>query len=97
MAIARAYMRDGAVLVLDEPTAALDARAEYEVFRRFRDLSLGRTCLLISHRFSTVRMADRIVVLEHGRVQEVRHARRICSPSGGRYAGLFELQAAGYR
>ncbi len=70
MAIARAYMRDGAVLVLDEPTAALDARAEYEVFRRFRDLSLGRTCLIISHRFSTVRMADRIVVLEDGRVQE---------------------------
>ena len=96
MAIARAYMRDGAVLVLDEPTAALDARAEYEVFRRFRDLSLGRTCLLISHRFSTVRMADRIVVLEHGRVQEAgTHAELLAA--GGRYAGLFELQAAGYR
>ena len=96
MAIARAYMRDGAVLVLDEPTAALDARAEYEVFRRFRDLSLGRTCLIISHRFSTVRMADRIVVLEEGRVQEQgSHAELL--QRGGRYAALFELQAAGYR
>ena len=96
MAIARAYMRDGAVLVLDEPTAALDARAEYEVFRRFRDLSLGRTCLIISHRFSTVRMADRIVVLEEGRVQEQgSHADLL--ERGGRYAALFELQAAGYR
>ena len=96
VAIARAYMRDGAVLVLDEPTAALDARAEYEVFRRFRDLSRGRTCLIISHRFSTVRMADRIVVLEDGRVQEQgSHAELL--GRGGRYAALFELQAAGYR
>ena len=96
VAIARAYMRDGAVLVLDEPTAALDARAEYEVFRRFRDLSLGRTCLIISHRFSTVRMADRIVVLEEGRVQEQgSHADLL--ERRGRYAALFELQAAGYR
>jgi len=96
VAIARAYMRDGAVLVLDEPTAALDANAEYEVFRRFRDLSVGRTCLLISHRFSTVRMADRIVVLEHGRVQESgTHGELVAA--GGRYAALFELQAAGYR
>ncbi len=96
VAIARAYMRDGAVLVLDEPTAALDARAEYEVFRRFRDLSRGRTCLIISHRFSTVRMADRIVVLEGGRVEEAgAHAELVAR--GGRYASLFELQAAGYR
>ena len=96
IAIARAYMRDGAVLVLDEPTAALDARAEYEVFRRFRDLAAGRTCLIISHRFSTVRMADRIVVLEAGRVEEQgAHADLVAR--GGRYAALFELQAAGYR
>ncbi len=96
VAIARAYMRDGAVLVLDEPTAALDARAEYEVFRRFRDLSLGRACLIISHRFSTVRMADRILVLEEGRVAESgSHAELLAR--GGRYAALFELQAAGYR
>ena len=96
IAIARAYMRDGAVLVLDEPTAALDARAEYEVFRRFRDLAQGRTCLIISHRFSTVRMADRIVVLENGGVEEQgSHAELLAR--AGRYASLFELQAAGYR
>ena len=96
MAIARAYMRDGDVLVLDEPTAALDARAEYEVFLRFRELSQGRTCLIISHRFSTVRMADRIVVLEGGRVEEAGSHAELVS-KGGRYAALFELQAAGYR
>ena len=96
MAIARAYMRDGDVLVLDEPTAALDARAEYEVFLRFRELSQGRTCLIISHRFSTVRMADRIVVLEDGRVEEAGSHAELLS-IGGRYAALFELQASGYR
>ena len=96
VAIARAYMREGDVLVLDEPTAALDARAEYEVFLRFRELSRGRTCLIISHRFSTVRMADRIVVLENGRVEEVGSHAELVS-RGGRYAALFELQAAGYR
>ena len=96
VAIARAYMRDGDVLVLDEPTAALDARAEYEVFLRFRELSRGRTCLIISHRFSTVRMADRIVVLDDGRVEEAgSHAELVAL--GGRYATLFELQASGYR
>jgi ATP-binding cassette subfamily B protein len=96
IAIARAYMRDADVLILDEPTAALDARAEFEVFQRFRDLSRSRTVVLISHRFSTVRMADRVVVLADGRVaEEGSHAELI--GKGGRYAELFELQAAGYR
>jgi ATP-binding cassette subfamily B protein len=96
IAIARAYIRDAEVLILDEPTAALDARAEYEVFQRFRDLSRGKTAVLISHRFSTVRMADRILVLEDGRVVEAgTHAELL--GLHGRYADLFELQAAGYR
>lgn len=96
LAIARAYMRDAQLLVLDEPTAALDARAEYEVFQRFRDLTQGRIALLISHRFSSVRMADRIIVLEGGRVQDQgTHQELISRP--GRYMELFELQAQGYR
>jgi ATP-binding cassette, subfamily B, bacterial len=96
IALARAYMRDADLLILDEPTAALDARAEFQVFQRFRDLSKGRTVLLISHRFSTVRMADRIVVLEGGRVvEEGSHSELMAA--GGRYAELFELQAAGFR
>jgi ATP-binding cassette subfamily B protein len=96
IALSRAYMREAEILVLDEPTAALDARAEFEVFQRFRDLSRGRTAVLISHRFSTVRMADRILVLEGGRVIESgTHAE--LQAGGGRYAELFELQAAGYR
>ena len=96
IAIARAYMRDADVLILDEPTAALDARSEYEVFQRFRDLSLGKTAILISHRFSTVRMADRILVLEDGHVVEFGSHEELVT-SGGRYAELFELQASGYR
>ncbi|GEO98137.1 ABC transporter ATP-binding protein [Methylobacterium haplocladii] len=96
IAIARAYMRDAEVLILDEPTAALDARAEAEVFARFGDLAAGRTAILISHRFSTVRQANRIVVLAEGRVQEAGSHVELLR-SGGRYAELFELQAAGYR
>lgn len=96
IAIARAYMRDADVLILDEPTAALDARSEYEVFKRFRDLSRGKTAVIISHRFSTVRMADRILVLDSGKVIEAgAHDELVVA--GGRYAELFELQAAGYR
>jgi len=96
IAIARAYMRDAQLLILDEPTAALDARAEYEVFGRFKELSRGKTVVLISHRFSSVRMADRIVVLVDGAVEaEGTHEQLV--QQGGRYAELFELQAAGYR
>ncbi len=96
VAIARAYMRDAQLLILDEPTAALDARAEYEVFQRFKELSEGRTGVLISHRFSSVRMADRILVLAEGRVESSgTHAELL--GQRGRYAELFELQAAGYR
>ncbi|HTQ53365.1 MAG TPA: ABC transporter ATP-binding protein [Bryobacteraceae bacterium] len=95
-ALARAYMRDAQLLILDEPTATLDARAEYEVFRRFAELTQGRMAVLISHRFSTVRMADRILVLENGRIAEQgTHSQLVAL--GGRYAELFELQAAGYR
>jgi ATP-binding cassette subfamily B protein len=96
IAIARAYMRDAQVMILDEPTAALDARAEFEVFQRFKELSDNRTAVLISHRFSSVRMADRILVLAGGRIEASgTHAQLMTQ--GGRYAELFELQAAGYR
>jgi ATP-binding cassette subfamily B protein len=96
IAIARAYMREAEVLILDEPTAALDARAEYEVFRRFKELSAGKTAVLISHRFSSVRMADRILVLADGKV-EAQGTHDELLAQQGRYAELFELQAAGYR
>jgi len=96
VALARAYLRDAQLLVLDEPTAALDARSELEVFERFAELTMGKMALLISHRFSTVRMADRIVVLEGGRlVEEGTHPQLIAL--GGRYASMFEMQAASYR
>lgn len=95
-ALARAYLRGAQVLILDEPTAALDAAAEYEVFRRFAELTDGRTVLLISHRFSTVRMSDRIVVLENGAIREQGTHHQLIA-RGGRYARLFELQAANYR
>jgi ATP-binding cassette subfamily B protein len=96
IALARAYMRDAQVLILDEPTATLDARAEYEVFLRFTELTRGRMAVLISHRFSTVRMAERILVMENGRILEQGSHEQLVA-LGGRYAELFELQAAGYR
>ena len=96
IAIARAYMRDAQVMILDEPTAALDARSEFEVFKRFKELSDERTAVLISHRFSSVRMADRILVLADGKV-EASGTHDELMAAGGRYAELFELQAAGYR
>ncbi len=96
IAIARAYMRDAQLLILDEPTASLDARAELGVFQRFKELSRGRTAVLISHRFSSVRMADRILVMAEGEIEaEGTHHELLAA--GGRYAELFELQAAGYR
>jgi len=96
MALARAYLRDAQLLILDEPTAALDARSELEVFERFADLTQGKMALLISHRFSTVRMADRIVVLSEGRlIEEGNHQTLI--QAGGLYAQMFEMQAASYR
>ena len=96
IALARAYMRDAQVLILDEPTAALDARAEYEVFLRFAELIGGRMAILISHRFSTVRMADRIVVLQGGTVVEEGSHEELVERDG-LYAELFSMQAAGYR
>ena len=96
VAIARAYMRDAQVMILDEPTAALDARSEFEVFERFKELSDNRTAVLISHRFSSVRMADRILVLADGMVEASGTHDQLMA-QGGRYAELFELQASGYR
>jgi ATP-binding cassette, subfamily B, bacterial len=96
VALARAYMRDAQLLILDEPTAALDARAEYEVFLRFSELTRGRMAVLISHRFSTVRMADRILVLKGGELVE-QGTHEVLVERGGLYAELFQLQAAGYR
>jgi ATP-binding cassette, subfamily B, bacterial len=96
IALARAYIRDAQVLILDEPTAALDARAEYEVFLRFSELVAGRMAILISHRFSTVRMADRIIVLRHGKVEEQGSHEELLA-SHGLYEELFTMQAAGYR
>jgi ATP-binding cassette, subfamily B, bacterial len=96
LALARAYMRDAQLIILDEPTATLDARAEYEVFLRFAELTRGKSAVLISHRFSTVRMADRILVLQDGQIQEQGTHSELLKVKG-HYAELFELQAAGYR
>jgi len=96
IALARAYFRDAQLLILDEPTAALDARSECEVFERFAELTEGKMALLISHRFSTVRMADRIVVLENGKIAEQGTHRQLLA-RGGLYAFMFELQASSYR
>ncbi len=96
IALARSYIREAQILILDEPTAALDARAEYEVFNRFSELVTGRMAILISHRFSTVRMADRIIVLQNGAVAEEGTHDALVARSGI-YAELFRLQAAGYR
>lgn len=96
LALARAYLREAQVLILDEPTAALDARAEYEVFERFNELTEGKMALFISHRFSTVRMAERIIVLENGAIAEEGSHDQLMA-HGGRYAEMFELQASSYR
>lgn len=96
VALARAYMKEAQLLILDEPTSALDARAEYEVFQRFADLTKGKTAVLISHRFSTVRMADRILVLHKGELLEIGSHENLLALNG-RYAELFHLQAQGYR
>ena len=96
LALARAYLRDAQVLILDEPTAALDARAEFEVFQRFNELTTGKMALFISHRFSTVRMAERIIVLENGNISEEGSHDQLMA-RGGTYADMFELQAASYR
>lgn len=96
VALARAYMKDAQVLILDEPTAALDARAEYDVFQRFSSLTQGKSAVLISHRFSTARLADRIIVLEKGKILEAGTHQQLMA-NNGRYAELFSLQAAGYQ
>jgi ATP-binding cassette subfamily B protein len=96
VALARAYLRNAQILILDEPTAALDARSEFEVFQRFAELTAGKMALFISHRFSTVRSADRIVVLENGKIAEEGSHEQL-SRLGGRYAEMFEMQASSYR
>ena len=96
VALARAYMKDAQLLILDEPTSALDARAEYEVFQRFAELTKGKSAVLISHRFSTVRMADRILVLDKGELIQIGSHEELLHQEG-RYAELFKLQAQGYR
>ena len=96
MGLARGFVRDAGLVILDEPTAALDAEAEYQLFQRFREIVIGKTALLISHRFSTVRMADQILVLDDGRIIEAGSHDSLIE-MGGRYAALYEMQAGRYR
>jgi ATP-binding cassette subfamily B protein len=96
IALARAFIRDARILILDEPTSSLDAQAEYEVFAHFRELTEGKTAIFISHRFSTVRLADRIFVIENGTILESGSHRELMELDG-RYAELFNLQAEAYR
>ena len=96
MGLARGFVRDAGFVILDEPTAALDAEAEYQLFQRFREIAVGRTALLISHRFSTVRMADQILVLDDGRIIEAGSHEQLVGMDG-RYAALYEMQAGRYR
>jgi len=95
IALARAFMRTAQILILDEPTASLDARSEYEIFQRIRELTADRSAVLISHRFSTVRMADRIYVLQGGRVLEHGSHEELMT-FGGLYSRLFQMQASSY-
>jgi ATP-binding cassette subfamily B protein len=96
VALARAFMRDAPILILDEPTSSLDAQAEYEIFSKFRLLTAGKTAVFISHRFSTVRLADRIFVIENGVLQESGSHQELIALNG-RYAELFNIQAEAYR
>lgn len=96
IALARAFMRDAPILILDEPTSALDAQAEYEVFTRFKDLNKGKTAIFISHRFSTVRLADRIFVMEDSQLIEQGSHTQLMALDG-KYANLFRLQAEAYQ
>jgi ATP-binding cassette subfamily B protein len=96
IALARAYMKDAQLMILDEPTASLDAKAEHEVFKRFVELTKGKTSVLISHRFSTVRMANRILVLDKGEILEIGSHEELIQQNG-KYAELFQLQAMGYQ